>query len=132
MKNFIKDFPKTLAQMALAFIILFAFMGSTWKNDPYVNREQSHSQVLSYSDGVSDTYAFPAQAKHVEVRWITVGSTGQCNFDFKTDKQDPVLDGSHENWVDASILVEHVDINSRNINFRGVGGSGTILVYATW
>ena len=132
MKNFMKEFTKHFAMTALALVILFGFIGSTWKPDQYINRENSHSQVIAYTDGVSETYAFPAQAKHVEVRWIASGSTGQCAFDFKTDTQDPVLDGSHELWVDVVFLVEHVDINSRNINYRGVGGSGTIFIYATW
>lgn len=133
MKNFMKDIGRNIALMAFAFIVVFGFMGSTFKPDfQYMNRENTFAQDISYTDGVSDTYVFPAQSKHVEVRFITAGSTGKCNFDFKTDTQDPTLDGSDENYVDASYLIEHVDINAREFKYRGNGGDGTLMVFVTW
>ena len=131
MKHFMMDFGKHVALLLLA-IGLVAMLGATWKNDQYVNREQSLAQDIAYLDGVSDTYVFPVQVKHVEVRYITAGSTGKCNFDFRTAKQDPTLDGSHENYVDASYLIEHVDINATEFKYRGNGGDGNLMLYATW
>ena len=131
MKPLMKEIAKLTACAILA-IAFFSLLGATWKQDQYINRENTFCDVISYSSGVASTLAFPAPVKHVEVRFITTGSTGKFNFDFKTTTQDPTMDGVDENYVDASYLIEHVDINASDINYYGNGGSGTVLIYATW